>query len=136
MIDYLSGALSWLQRRNALLLGSLTTTPIPSSLARHIQLQAGVLKSIEQEIGDLLLDPSLSDPGFSDQHLVSFRNLVRQVDTIEALFLPLVERWGSDEEQMQQLAQRICRDGNLPDYVKPVVALYSHAYFYVFEDIG
>lgn len=133
MIDYLSGALPWLRRRAELVLTNMQSLSIPPAIRPRIEAQIEELKSTINEISGLLDDPTLANPDYINEHSIRFRKLVRVVDDVEAIFLPLVERWGRDEERMQQLLTKLCQNANLLSLVQPVIALYSWEYFFVLE---
>lgn len=135
MIDYLSGALLWFRRRAELLLDHLCALEIAPSIEPRVRSQIVKLESTINELSLLLEDPTLTDPSYTDQHLIGLRSWVRTVDDIEAVFLPLVESWGNDEEKMQRLTNRACQEANLTSAIQPITALYSPQYFFVREDL-
>lgn len=133
MIDYLSGAIPWLLRRSEMLIEHLRAVEIPFSIEKRIKAQIVQLEKTVAEISDVLNDPEIDNPDYTDQNLIRFRRLVRSVDDIESIFLPLVEGWGKDQEAAQQLITRICHETNLPSSIRPIIALYSWQYFFVLE---
>lgn len=133
MKEYLLGALPWLYRRANLLQTKLTGLSVPASIQSNFNEQMAFLGATLEQILNRLDDPTLTHSNYTYFHLIDLKRWVRLLDDIEALFLPLIENWSNDSETVQSLLSRICGETHLPLSVRPIIAIYSTEYFYVFE---
>lgn len=128
MIDYLPGAITWIQGRASMLRDKLASNDNPDALRVVLDVQVANLDSALDQIGDRLADPSLEDEAFADHHLASYREWVRLVAGVEQHFLMLCDLWRDDEDDMQGVLDQICIETGMPSAIRPVIALHGAQY--------
>lgn len=140
MKDYFEGALLSLDRRVSMVAQRLDPGSQPDGRPRvlldALHRQAARLVQLREGVRKLREDPTLDVLAFADQHLESYRRLVRELSTIEAIYVAMCDLWREDDEVMQGVVGAICRESGLLGISQPVVALYSHDYYHVLVKEG